>query len=210
MAEDKDEIYLSKDGVAQAMGASLPTVTNWLNAIKLRESLAKAAGEEWQSPVIQWGGNGKSYQIDQDRLKSWLKEIEDAKAEEEAKVQNAIAESQADLDLEGGDVEGEAALTARTRTQFATAILAEMRVKKERGELIEANRVQAENEELFKYLVTQLQGLPDHLQRQCDLGPEAVVVLQEKVDEIQEELARQLMSMDDLNAERVGENTPSH
>lgn len=204
--------FLSKEGTAQACDVSLPTVTKWLSDIKLRQSQEP----DWSGcPVHSWGGNGKSFKIDLEKLNIWRQEIKDAAAEEEARQQAEITRVQSTLDLEGGSVDGEAALSLEIRKKGAETVLAEHKASLQRGELIQAHAAQTEMERIFKMLATRLQALPDYLQRTAGLSVEGHALAQEAIDKWQEDLAREFMS--ELNdpthqsePERIGETETCH
>lgn len=189
-----DVTYLSKEGIAQACDVSLPTVTKWLNDAKIK----LAQDPDWTGcPVKIWGGNGKSFEIDLAKLNAWHQEIETAAREEEARQQEAIAQNQSSLDLEGGNVEGEAALPLKIRKQGAETVLAEHKAQTERGQLTRSDDAQAEFERVFKFVSTRLQGFPDWLQRTANLSVEAHALVQDQTDKWQEILARECMTKSD-------------
>ncbi|MBF0251892.1 MAG: hypothetical protein HQL35_14820 [Alphaproteobacteria bacterium] len=200
MSDMAGAVFLSKDDVARSWGVSLPTVDKWLGDIKSR----LASDQGWAGcPVVTWGGNGKAYEIDADKLRLWRDSVADAERRAEEARRSHIDAVQRTLDLEGGDVSGEAKLPMAVRKEMAGTILAEARAMRERGQLVDAKTVQAEFERVFQYLASQLQGLADHLQRECDLPAVAAALIHERTLEWQGELARKLMKSDD---ERHGTN----
>jgi len=190
-------VFLSKEDVARSWKVSLPTVDKWLGDIKARLS----ADPDWREcPVVTFGGNGKAYEIDPDKLKSWHDGVAEAERLSEDARRAEIDRVQQSLDLSGGGVDGEAALPMKVRKGMADVILSESRAMKERGKLVSVADVAAEFEAVFHFLASQLQGLGDHLQRECDLTPVQAATVHEKTLEWQEQLARKLMTEPDATA----------
>ena len=70
--------------------------------------------------------------------------------------------------------------------------------------MVEGRDVEVVFERVFTMLADRLQSLPDALERQCNLSPEAVSEIVQAVDDWQADLARQLIESD-LLKDQTGE-----
>lgn len=177
---------------------------------KLKALIDEARPTEGQDPhpfVSEWGANGRQYRIDFGRLVSHLDERE--RLAEEAEQRRRAEVAQIQMPLIGGEARGEHVIPADVRLDFARAESAMNKVRRERGELVEADRVEAADLLRMKFVATFLQGLPDYLgKRLPDLSPQAIAEVVVVVDEFQERLARFLMDGNILSAE-AGERIAS-
>ena len=156
---------------------SLPTVDRW---------------REDGMPVVRAGSNGKGYEFDLEACRAWRLEQDRAAEKAEAEKQERIRQFQAQLDLEGGEAEGEDALPFKARKEFYAAEWERMRVARERGKLVEASDVRQINGKVFAFLSDRLQSLPDYLERVCGMTPDQVGAVAAAVDEWQDQLADDL------------------
>lgn len=175
-----DVVYFNRQEIADLIGVTVVTIDRWI-----------AAG----MPVEETGGNGRPYRIDPEAVISWRK---DRDAEEQKRAE-AVEQRKRDLqdsfDLRGGSAEGADALNLSERARYYEAEAQRIKVAKLRGELIEVSRLQVSIDRLFGFLADQIQALPDRLERDCGLPPEAVELVVKTVNEWQEQLADDTATM---------------
>jgi phage terminase Nu1 subunit (DNA packaging protein) len=175
-------VLVNKDDVARAFGVSLPTIARWISD---------------GCPAVQSGGPGKPYQFDLAEVRRWRADwiaAEEASAE---KRQAAIREIQAELDLEGGSVSDDVAMSLRHRGEYYDVERKRMALDEARAQLCKLTDVRHQAERALGFLADRLQSLPDYLERKCGLDAATVDVLCTQIDVWQAELARQLASLDD-------------
>jgi len=63
--------------------------------------------------------------------------------------------------------------------------------------LLSADEVHLEMSRLAKAVTTTLDSLPDILERDCDLSPEAILRVQDSVDALREQMYLRIMQEDD-------------
>lgn len=184
---DGDESKLwSREETARVLGLSLPTFD------RMRHK---------GLPFRREGKNGRAYGYYLPEVHAWTtgKQVE----EEEEKQRREKEQAQAEMALLGGQATDErSGLTAEQRKKLYETELVEMKVRRERGELVDANALFARDEQVLGDLAKFLQSLPEAIGRELELDLGVIGALQEKIDKYQEELARKLMNNN-------GENTAS-
>jgi len=181
-----EPLYLSREEAAELHKVSLPTVDRWI----------KSGGDAF---IAEHGGNGRPYKIDADRLKAWR----ECRLAEEAAAQtkrHALLQ-QHELALIGGATgpgaaDGSAStggLSADQRIKLWQEQLLQNKLRRERGELVEADQAERAYEERMKLIVDFLRGLPDVLARRLAWDAATTEICAEVVEGIQENLARMLM-----------------
>lgn len=171
---------LNRQETAEMFGVSLPTLDAWIRA---------------GMPVEKGGSNGKPYEIDPHKVKVWREGLRAAEEEQEQDRKRRLAELQAELDLEGGTVEGVDALPFDARQKYYASERERMKVAELRGELMRTDRVRGVLERLFVGLSDQLQSLPDYLERRCDMSPADAEKLAEAIGDYQERMAADIRSL---------------
>jgi|GEM_PF-3174064 len=146
-------------------------------------------------PCRREGKNGRSYGYYFPEVFAW---VSGAEAKEEAeRKQREADQAQAEMALLGGNAKDDrAGLTADQRKRLYETELVEMKVRRERGELVDARELLARDEKLLGDLGKFLQSLPEAIGRELELDLGVIGALQEKIDKYQEELARRLMKND--------------
>lgn len=177
--ETAEAILLTRDEAAALHRVSLPTIDRWI----------RAGGDQC---VIEWGSNGRPYQIDPEKLKAW-RECRAAEAEDaDRRRQERLKQMEMDL-LGGTPGGGEMSLSAEQRIKLWQEQLLANKVRRERGELVEVGRAEQAYEARIKLVADFLRGLPDVLARRLGWDPETTAACAETVEAAQERLARMLM-----------------
>lgn len=174
-AADHDKVLFNKRQLGKALGVSVPTIDGWV---------------EEGCPVESYGKNGIAYQFDPDKVEAWRHEQDEARAAEQARIAEAVAQRQLDL------VGGEARSLPTDRDTIQTELL-RMKAEQARGELVTAEDLRQDYQDLFTFLGQSLQAIPDRISRQVGLEAGQHARLVEAIDDIQTELANRLMSRDD-------------
>lgn len=181
-----DKLYLTREEAADLHKVSLPTIDRWI----------RSGGDQF---VEEHGGNGKPYRIDADRLRAWRECIAVEEAEEAKRRQALLA--QHELALAGGAngsgaQDGTAStggLSADQRIKLWQEQLLQNKLRRERGELVEAAAAEREYEERMKLVADFLKGLPDVLARRLGWDADTTGMCEQVVEGLQEKLARMLM-----------------
>jgi phage terminase Nu1 subunit (DNA packaging protein) len=175
-------IFLTREEAAALHKVSLPTLDRWI----------RSGGEQF---VAEWGGNGRPYKIDPEKLRAWRECRATEEADEERRRQARLA--QMEMELVGGNAgEGGASggmLSAEQRIKLWQEQLLANKVRRERGELVEVGRAEQAYENRLKLVADFLRGLPDVLARRLGWDAETTAACAESVEAIQERLARMLM-----------------
>ncbi len=72
-----------------------------------------------------------------------------------------------------------------------------VKLEKELRQLIPADEVHREMSQIAKAVTTTLDSLPDILERDCDLSPEAIIRVQESVDALRDQMYLRIMQDDE-------------
>jgi excisionase family DNA binding protein len=180
MADVSEPLILSREEAARVMGVSLPTIDKWIR-------------DDGTAFVEEFGGNGRPYRINAEKLKAWRdgRVIEEEKAEEKRRE----LLNQLEIQFTGGAVSpGESGgLTADHRIKLLNEQLLHHKVRRERGELVEASRAELAHETRLKLVADFLRGLPDVLARRMSWDPNTTKACAEQIEGLQERLARTLM-----------------
>lgn len=181
--EDLDCDYLTLEQAADALGTTKPTMKSWVER-KINPC-----------PCVSVGGRGEAYQFDLPAIKSWYAEELDRKKNERLKKEEAISQTQ--LDLEGGELtDAELMFPAKVRREYYQADVERNKALARRGELVPAAQVYREFEQTFKYVAKVLQGLPDRLQRQIGINAAQAKEVSSIIDETQGEIAKKLIEVE--------------
>jgi excisionase family DNA binding protein len=181
-----ERLFLTREEAAELHKVSLPTIDRWI----------KSGGDAF---VAEHGGNGRAYRIDAEKLKAW-RECRAIEEQKEAEQRRALL-AQHELALTGGatgpggaaGTASAGALSADQRIKLWQEQLLQNKLRRERGELVEAALAEHAYEERMKLVVDFLRGLPDVMQRRLGWDAATTEICAEVVEGIQENLARMLM-----------------
>jgi len=153
LPDNVPEAELNLTQVAQFMGVSQVTVSNWL-----------AAG----MPYRQKGGNGREYCFSAGDVYAWRKSRE---ADEDARGRRAHEAIQAmRLELIGGGLVGELdALSPKDKREVIQTQIAHEQFQRERNELLKRDDVIDAFEVIFSMIRDLLESLPDQIHREAGL-----------------------------------------
>jgi hypothetical protein len=180
-----ETVYLTREETAKAFNTSVITLDKWI----------EDGGDRF---VVQYGGNGRPYQIDPLRLKDYLRAREIEERERDEAKRKAIA--QLELDAVGGENwagDNQGLTTEQRRALWQEQILLN-KVRKERGELVEAVAVEREYEIRISLIADFMRGMPDAMAKRLGWDGETLAACRSMVDAMQERLARRLMREDPL------------
>lgn len=180
------DVLVNRTEIAEALKVSLPTV----------DALVRRG-----MPVEEVGSNGKAYAFHLGRCLEWYRTDKAAQAADKQRRTDLIRDATAQLDMMFGEDEETGDLNSRQRQDYYNAERARILVDQQRGRLCDVDAVQLAFERAMRFLADRLQSLPDHLEKRCGLGPEAVDQVVRAVDDWQDGLAREL-SEDRLDVER--------
>jgi hypothetical protein len=180
-----ETVYLTREETAKAFNTSVITLDKWI----------EDGGDRF---VVQYGGNGRPYQIDPLKLKDYLQAREAEERDREETKRKAIA--QLELDAVGGETWGGAdqGLTTDQRKALWQEQILLNKVRKERGELVEAGAAEREYELRISLIGDFMRGMPDALAKRLGWDGETIAACRSMVDAMQERLARRLMREDPL------------
>ncbi|WP_135080111.1 hypothetical protein [Terasakiella sp. SH-1] len=184
-----DKNLFGVQDAASAVSVSETTFRRWLKDI--RQKWPEGGSD---CPVKEWGGHGKSYQIDLDLLNTWRQSVEKEAIEEARKKDEELIRHQSSLDLEGGEDKGVSLLPLEVRKKAAETVIAEHKAGLQRGELIKKDDVVSTMEKLLSYLSTNLRDLGNRLERKCNLDAVTVTMIEDETMNWQAEMARDLQS----------------
>jgi phage terminase Nu1 subunit (DNA packaging protein) len=172
-------LYLTRQEAAEAFKVSLPTLDRWI----------RDGGDRF---IAERGGNGQAYQIDAGKLRAYL----DAREVEEAEAARQRQEKirQFELSLLGGEAAGESGLTADQRIKLHQEQLLAMKVRRERGELVEVARAEKAYERRMQLVADFMASMPDNLARRLNWDAATTEACAEAVDAFREGLAQMLMN----------------
>jgi phage terminase Nu1 subunit (DNA packaging protein) len=177
LPEGVPDAVLNREELAEALGASLNTVTAWINA---------------GMPVSETGRNGKPYELKLSHCFAWN---EARKHSEELRSDNArTAIAAMRLALVGGrSGDSIEALDPKQRRDILTAQLAHEQLEAERNRLLKREDVRELLEAVFALVRDTLDSAPDRIEREePTLTPKAVNALVEICDGIADEMARKM------------------
>lgn len=188
-AANSNQVYLTRGGLAKAMGVSVPTIDEWRSPKEFEGGM----------PCVEEGDQGHAYKFDIEDCLAWRARRDSYRDEVYAERDRQVAAAHEQLDLNGGESSGVDALPLKMRREYYETEMGRMKAAKLRGELIELTEHEAELIQIFQSTARFLQSLPDVLARECDIEPGTIGTLQEKIDTHQETLARLFMSERNLD-----------
>lgn len=171
-----DGTPLNRAQLAAAFSVSVNAVTDWVNK---------------GMPVMSSGQNGVAYEFRLSHCWAWRQDRDDrARA---AKLRGDQLASQAALafrNLDDDQAEAEAELTADDLRKWSEAEYHRNRVAEQRGDLLRADRMRALVEDIFVTFGAEMDTLPDFAEMQFGLSAAQVAQLQERCDQMRQEVRR--------------------
>jgi len=176
-------LTLTREEAAEAFKVSLPTLDRWI----------RDGGDRF---VVERGGNGRPYQIDPVKLRTYLEARETEEAEAARKRNERIAQLQ--MELIGGAVDGDDRLTADQKIKAHQAELLAVKLRQTRGELVEVARAERALERRLKFVADFMARMPDTLARRLNWDAATTELCAAEVSTFCEHLANELMHGDFL------------
>lgn len=152
-----DEVF-NLDLMAQAMNTSTVTISKWISQ---------------GMPVVQRGGNGRSYELSFWQCYAWRK-WKDGKEQAATKAKEGRAAQMALLFLGEEQPEDKARLTPKQIKEFSEAELIRNKAAQARGELVRVSDVQPMIERLLVSVRNKLMNAPDYLEQEFGLNARQV------------------------------------
>lgn len=154
------------DEIAAALATTVNTVSKWIKD-----------PAEPRFPVVQAGGQGRAYVLRLSHCYAWKKHRDDAETTRVQKNRDAIERVQASF--LGVDLDSpEAALSPKDRRALAEADLVHSKAAMVRRQLVKLDDMTELLEGIFKVVRDGLESMPDRLERELDLKPQEVVLVQ--------------------------------
>ena len=179
LPEGVDEEVFNIELMAQAMNTSTNTISKWISS---------------GMPVVQQGGNGRSYELSFHQCWAWRKwkDASDA-AEAQTKQKNAAQKALLFRGEDGLD-EGSptAGLSAKEVREWSEAELIRNKAAVARGELVRTSDVQLMLEGLLVSARNALVNAPDYLEQEFGLNARQVDKAEDYFDGVMDEMRRQI------------------
>ncbi|SCY61728.1 terminase small subunit [Paracoccus tibetensis] len=175
---EDDGTPLNRTQLARAFGVSENTVGKW-------------AGQGM--PALSAGQNGVAYEFSLAQCWAW-KQDRDARLRSAKQRGDQLAAQAAlafrNLDEDQAEEEGE--LTAADLRQWSEAEYHRNRVAEQRGDLVRVDRMRTLIEDVFVTFGAEMDTLPDFAEMEFGLSPAQVAKMQERCDQMREEVRRQI------------------
>jgi phage terminase Nu1 subunit (DNA packaging protein) len=150
---------MNQSEMAAALNTSVNTIAKWIASEKM--------------PVVQVGGNGKSYVLRLSHCWAW-KSARDSE-DSNRRSHNADQISALQADFLGLDIDNPmASLSAKERAALAQADIAHSKAMHMRRQLLQMDDVVDLLESIFKMVREKMDAMPDVLERELSLKPEEV------------------------------------
>ena len=166
LPEGVPDADMNIDEIAAALATTVNTVSKWIKD-----------QTEPRFPVVQTGGQGRAYVLRLSHCFAWKKHRDGSEVARIQQNRNAIEKVQAsflNVDLE----EPGATLSAKDRRALAEADLVHSKAAMMRRQLVKLDDVTELLESILKVVRDGLESMPDRLERELDLKPQEVVLVQ--------------------------------
>ncbi|RDD60478.1 DUF1441 family protein [Ferruginivarius sediminum] len=179
MAEAVAEAVLGDEAYVVNMGELVELLAGSELAYS-ETTLRKLIDRHADFPLLERGTNGRSYKFYAPDVVAWLRKYNAEAEQERADRTDQLAQMR--LDLVGGGADGAAdyRLSGKQRREEYDAELAAIKLRREKGELVEAAEIERIATDAFAALRHELMALPDNLARTAGLSRE----VRNKVDEL--------------------------
>lgn len=173
-----DGTLLNRAQLAKAFGVSENTITKWLSQ---------------GMPVESAGQNGVSYEFRLTHCWAWRQDRDErARAAKQRGDELAAQAALAFRNLDDDQAEDEAELTADDLRKWSEAEYHRNRVAEQRGSLVRADRMRSLIEDVFVTFGAEMDTLPDFAEMEFGLSAAQVAKLQDRCDQMREEVRRQI------------------
>lgn len=181
-----DGTTLNRAQLAKAFQVSENTITKWLGL---------------GMPVESAGQNGVSYEFRLSHCWAWRQDRDErSRAAKQRGDQLAAQAALAFRNLDEDRAEDEADLTADDLRKWSEAEYHRNRVAEQRGDLVRADRFRTLIEDIFVTFGAEMDTLPDFAEMEFGLSAQQVSKLQDRCDQMREEVRRQIEATLSRNA----------
>lgn len=182
-----DDCVLNQAQLAKALGTSTVSISSWI-----RDDM----------PVLQQGGNGKSYEFQLSHCYAWKMHRDKSEANRRQAGDDAAQQMALHFLNDDEGLANRETLTAKDVKEYAEAELRRNQAAEQRGELVRTSRVTEVLEQIIVDFVSGVNVIPDYAEAEFGITPQQAEKLQARCDAIIDE-TRLTLERNHLGGARV-------